>query len=857
MSFVLSLSNNNATLENVGGKGMSLAKLLAADLPVPDGFHVTTDAYRRFVSDNGIQRSIMTALDGIDPQDSAVLGTVSRQIVGLFANGKIPQEIESAVSLAYRKMENAPVAVRSSATAEDLPGASFAGQQETYLNIHGEREVLAAIKRCWASLWTARAIAYRLNNNVAHDTVTLAVVVQKLVFSDTAGILFTANPINGKRDELVINSAWGLGEAVVSGLVTPDTVVIKKNTGKIAYRKTAEKRIMTVRTAQGTKDIPVSDSLKKKPVLSKKQIEELAQLGMKIERLYQVPMDIEWAIEKRKVFIVQARPITALPPEWTLPEEKVLYTRGSLAEHIPGPVTPLFSTLGLEIINSFTFALWKELFQKSVRSLLPGQGIYQVINGYVYLAIQSKPLLLIAKSLSPRQLRLTLRGSVARWREARRKFTAVVDEWEVKPIEAFTPSQLLEGVCFVFGESCKYYTKIQTTLPAASASEALFTKLCRGAIRRGQVSDTSIFLLGFETAALRAEKSLYRLSEWAGAHPSLKEYILRTPAEELEADLKRPIWAGLLSANLWTEWKTRIQRHLTEFGRTAFEFDFANPTQQETLTPVFDAVKIFLLGKGESPFKRQHEAEKRRELATQTVLENIDCLRKDLFLKLLRWAQAAGPMREDSIYDMGMAHPLIRRMLAELGSRFVDGGAIKQTDDIYWLEKSEVEKLTALLDKTTLLPDMSQLIPPRKEQWRNYLKITPPVMLPEKTGWSKLLHGSEIKKENGKIVLKGIGTSGGTVTAPACVLFGPSDFGKFKPGDVLVAVTTTPAWTPLFASACAVVADIGGPLSHSSIVAREYGIPAVMATHSATRTIQTGQMVTVDGNAGTVMVDEP
>lgn len=295
---------------------------------------------------------------------------------------------------------------------------------------------------------------------------------------------------------------------------------------------------------------------------------------------------------------------------------------------------------------------------------------------------------------------------------------------------------------------------------------------------------------------------------------------------------------------------------MAEFGRTAYEFDFVNPTPQETLAPIFDAVKVFLSGKGESPFKRQCEAEKKRELATQAVLERIGWPRKGLFLKLLCWAQATGPMREDSIYDMGMAHPLIRRIFAELGRRFTDGGAIEQADDIYWLEKPEVENLTALLAEAALLPDMTQLIPPRKERWRNCLKIVPPVMLPEKTRWSKLLHGGDSEKRDGRIVLKGVGTSGGIVTAPACVLFGSGDFGRFKSGDVLVAVTTTPAWTPLFASASAVVTDIGGPLSHSSIVAREYGIPAVMAIRSASRTIQTGQMVTVDGDRGRVMADE-
>jgi phosphohistidine swiveling domain-containing protein len=237
------------------------------------------------------------------------------------------------------------------------------------------------------------------------------------------------------------------------------------------------------------------------------------------------------------------------------------------------------------------------------------------------------------------------------------------------------------------------------------------------------------------------------------------------------------------------------------------------------------------------------------------VLERVGWPRKRWFVRLLRWAQETGPMREDSIYDMGTGHPLIRRMFAELGRRFVAGGALAQADDIYWLEQAEVEQLASALEHGAPLPDLSERIPARRQEWQAALTISPPVMLPQRTGWARLVHGEEPEKRDGKVVLKGVGTSGGLVRAPACVLLGPEDFGKLRPGDVLVAVTTTPAWTPLFAQAAAVVTDIGGPLSHSSIVAREYGIPAVMAARSATRSIQNGQIVTVDGNAGTVIVE--
>jgi len=211
-------------------------------------------------------------------------------------------------------------------------------------------------------------------------------------------------------------------------------------------------------------------------------------------------------------------------------------------------------------------------------------------------------------------------------------------------------------------------------------------------------------------------------------------------------------------------------------------------------------------------------------------------------------------MRENAIYLMGMGHPLIRRMLQEISERLLIGGAISQLDDIYWLTKTELETLITQLDKNMPLSDLSEAIPTRQAEHDTFRGYVPPSMLPEKSK-KAVSHATQIQKD-GKIVLTGIGTSTGVVTAPACVLNSPADFEKFQPGSILVAVTTTPAWTPLFASASAIVTDIGGPLSHSSIVAREYGIPAVMATHTATRTIQNGQIITVDGATGKVTLNE-
>jgi len=321
-AYILPLADPNATLENAGGKGASLARLARADLPVPEGFHVTTQAYKQFVAQNDLQARLLAALASVDVSQPTTLAAASQAICDLFTRAPMPPEIAREIERAYADLCNSqfairnspiPVAVRSSATAEDLPDISFAGQQETFLNVQGAVATQAAVKRCWASLWTPRAIGYRAQHQSAHAAVALAVVVQMLVYADAAGIMFTANPVTGARDQIVINAAWGLGEAVVGGRVTPDTLVVDKASGRVIEREIAEKTVMTVRVDEGTEERPTPEHLRRAPVLNDDQIAELGRLGALIENLYKMPMDIEWAIAANKIAIVQARPITALP----------------------------------------------------------------------------------------------------------------------------------------------------------------------------------------------------------------------------------------------------------------------------------------------------------------------------------------------------------------------------------------------------------------------------------------------------------------------------------------------------------------------------------------------------------------
>ena len=869
-STTLPLYDPLATLETVGGKGQSLARMVSAGLPVPGGFHVTTAAYRQFISANHLEDDIRQALRGADVAQPSTLDVASAAIAARFEQGEMPADLRHAIAAAYERLDRArpsgsqplAVAVRSSATAEDLPEASFAGQQETYLNIRGAEAVVAAVRRCWASLWTARAIAYRLKNHIDQDGVALAVVVQELVAADVAGILFTANPVNGARHEVVINAAWGLGEAVVSGAVTPDTFVVDKRSLKVVRRTIADKEVMTTRTEDGTREEPVPPSRRRQPTLREADLVALARLGTRIENFYGQPMDVEWtwtapsadAPVESAFAIVQARPITVLPPDWALPDRDAIYSRGSLAEHTPSPVTPLFGTLGLRLANQATGELWERLIGKDGPKLMAGGGFYSAINGFVFGGVRMKGNTVRMVKMSASQAGPMMRGSVPRWQAARQRFTEAVDASLKKPVAELSSVELLDEAAALFLAACRYFTDIQTVLPAASMSETILTRFYDGLVKRKSDPAIAAFLLGFETYTSSAEKALFDLAAWLRGEPELAAYILATPNDVLWRELQSadPDFSGPPDA--WRAWRERFTGHVATYGRTAYEFDFSHATPAEAPAPMLDALRAYLGGQAQDPHVRQAAAVNRREQLTRDTLNRLTWPVRGWFEKLLRWTQATAPMREDSIFDMGMAHPHIRRLLGELADRLVTRAALAESDDLYWLEESELRALITATNTGDIPTDHSRQILERKAVWQAQRNITPPIMLPEKSGWQRLIHGGEAETKDGQTILKGIGTSAGTVTAPARVLLGPEDFASMKPGEVLVAVTTTPAWTPLFALASAVVTDIGGPLSHSSIVAREYGIPAVMATRGATKHIRSGQMLVVDGAAGTVSV---
>jgi pyruvate,water dikinase len=413
-------------------------------------------------------------------------------------------------------------------------------------------------------------------------------------------------------------------------------------------------------------------------------------------------------------------------------------------------------------------------------------------------------------------------------------------------LASVTSPELLAGVRELFEVSADYFcAAICRPIPQSNFSELFFSRFYNALIKRKEDPAATAFLLGLESLPLRAEKSLFDLAQWAQAQPELAEALARMSAEEawaaLQSDPVPPPLAG--------EFAARFAAHLEGFGHILYDLDFLNAVPAEEPVPMLNALRAYLAGQGNNPYTRQQAQDRQRRLAEMTITRRLDPLRRKWFRKLLASAQECASERENAIANIGLPYPQLRRLLRQLGLRLAAGGAIAQPDDIYWLEAEEVDALAVALENKEPLSSHAATVKSRKASWKRARMAVPPTVMPENTFLARMMAPKKPPQAN---LLNGYGASAGTVTAPARVLRGSEDFAQMRPGDVIVAVITTPAWTPLFALASGVVTDIGGPLSHGSIVAREYGIPAVVATGTATRRIHTGQIVTVDGSSGTV-----
>jgi phosphohistidine swiveling domain-containing protein len=869
-SLVLAMDSPAATVDRAGGKGASLARLAAAGLPVPPGFHLTTSMYRRFVDENHLAESILAEASEAQAADPTTLDRASARISACMRQGTIPADIAMLIRSSYDRMgqDDPRVAVRSSATAEDLPGMSSAGQQDSYLNVRGADAVLEAVRLCWISLWTARALGYRARQGIRSEDVAIAVVVQQLVPADVAGILFTADPLTGARGSMVINAAWGLGEAIVGGHVTPDVFIVAKETGEVESQTIADKEVMTVRLSTGTSERPVAAGQRRRATLRSRDAAQLAQLGAEIERLYGQPMDVEWAKAGDRFFILQARPITALPDppatlDWTLPDARGRYVRSSVIELLPEPLSPLFATLALPAWN----VAMRDLITL-LGFVMPAPGMTLLtINDYAYYDFGLTPwqsIRMIAGMLrrSRMLVALCLGAAQSRWADqARPRYAKVVADWGSGDMRAMPASDLVTASREIVRAAADHYLTIQSgILPVAFMSEALFTLAYNRVAKRADDPLAVTFMLGFDSAPMQAEKSLFDLAAWTRDQPDMVDYLASSMSADIAARyLLAPSPAPAAGDDSWREFCRRLTAHLDRFGHAVYDLDFAKGLATDDPAPLIEAIKHFLTVQARNPYERQAAAAAAREQVTQSLRRRLHGLRGWLFSRLLPWAQRYAPLREDALADVGLGWPVVRRSLLELGRRLVLAASIRERDDVFWLTLDEAEAAAQALDAREAVTGFGQVVADRRAAWERERVVTPPITLPIKGG-SRFL-GIDFSAtmpvrtdQAAGHIIKGHSASPGRVSGIACVIRGPGEFGLMRVGDILVAKITTPAWTPLFALAAGVVTDVGGPLSHGSIVAREYRIPAVLGTGVATERIHTADRLTVDGDRGLVTI---
>jgi rifampicin phosphotransferase len=786
MTFVVPLADfGQADLAQAGGKGANLGELVRAGLPVPDGFVVTTDAYTSVISPLDLKISERAAAG----QGAAIRTDVEATTM--------PTNIRIAVADAYARLGAGPVAVRSSATAEDLPGAAFAGQQDSYLDVVGEAAVIDAVRRCWASLWTDRAIAYRNRIKIDPDDVAIAVVVQRMINADFAGVMFTADPVSGDRETIMVDASTGLGEAVVSGLVTPDHYLLNDQ-GQVRSFQPGD-----LDRAQRLPDVVLA---------------ELTRLGVVVAKHFDRPQDIEWAYADDQIWLLQARPMTALPPP-PLKLNAAQRRLGSiLLDYLPVRPYPIdmstwipYGPAGLmaRVVGRFGF---RDVFE----GFLPEDE-----NGIVDRLVPRAPRPTFGVLLAPwRTATLAHRYDPRHWTDDARfsDFLARVHNLAAQDLTTMPwpwlktmPRQALDSVSPIGDLRIDYLPRTGLALLRLSLALRLLGR-----------SASLANLIVAHTRTTDANRTLEALAAQAHEDPQLRHAVNSLDPKSLSA---------------FPKFESEFHAYLAEFGHreTVTPVLVTPPTQSEAPETVLALIKVLA---AERPRRPEDTDRALQELLKHPLLRGR---RQRAMIK--RWvedARAGMAFREDSHFYFLLPLPILRRSLLEMGSRLLAVGVLDKPEDVFHLR---LEELEAIEDPATLAdPEGLRATVLRRSARRDELAgvrlIDPTAVFP--------------RRDSGDALVTGTPSSSGSATGPVRVIREPAEFSRLAAGDVLVCPYTNPAWTTLFQRAAAVVVDAGGPASHAAIVAREYGIPAFMGTAIGTSVLTDGQLVTVDGSTGRV-----
>ncbi len=897
---ILSLDSEHAVLETAGGKGANLAQLARGGYPVPGGFIVSSAGYWHYLIENRIEGEIEAALRGARLDQPGELERVSGNIRALFRPDRLSAEMAREICAAYRNLGGGPVAVRSSATAEDLPELSFAGQQDTYLNMQGEDAVLEAVVRCWGSLWTARAIGYRARQGIAQDGLALAVVVQEMVASEVSGVMFTANPLTGLRSEVVIDATFGLGEALVSGQVEPDRYIVNPQARTICEKKLGQKAV-SVRGREGGGVETVRTEAGARQALPDEQILALAELGARVAADFGFPQDIEWAWAGGKLYLLQSRAITSLFPVPDNPHHSDLraYFSFGAVQGMFEPMTPSGADLirivfaggagmfglkrdertqaviyeaGGRLWGDFTTLLRNPVGRRVIRAAMrvvePSVGElieliwddprfrpadrrlklstarqlarFAVPMGRRVAAVLARP------EMQRQRVMKLLDDEVAQLRQDFENIRGEPGEKILARIEiyrrvfAYAPRIILEAVPLIAGAMSQFYwllslaARMDKRMGTGKRYANLVLELTRGV--SGNVT-TEMDLKLWETAReLKADPDSAALFEQLDAAEMTRRYRERELPETL-------LFA--------------LDRFLECYGlRGIGEIDMAHPRWADDPTHLFQVLGSYLQIKDESQapdtvFARGTEAGQR---AAEELAAAARRMPGGWFLyRRTRFAASRVRMligtREAPKFFVVRMSGLIRSNLLESGRDYVRLGMLEQPDDIFFLHINELEALAR-----GEVMDWRGLAHARRAQHvrEQHRRQIPRLLLSDGRAFYEGISKPEGARDGD---LHGDPVSPGLAEGAARVVLDPRGT-QLQPGEILVCPGTDPSWTPLFLAAGGLVMETGGMMTHGAVVAREYGIPAVVGVDQATTRLHSGQRIRLNGSTGEITLLE-
>ena len=896
---ILRFDSSAATLANAGGKGANLARLAKTGFPVPPGFIVTTAAYRAFVEAAALGDTIAATLSTLRSDDPADLERASTSIRAAFRSAPVPGGGADAVRAAYGELGAVPVAVRSSATAEDLPDLSFAGQQDTFLNVIGVDALLAAVVECWSSLWTARAIGYRRRNDIDQGSVALAVVVQAMAPAEASGVLFTANPLSGHRGQTVIDATLGLGEALVSGQVEPDHLVVETQTGKVLEHTLGRKQVATREVAGGgvvTAAVDAAD----RSALSDGDVARLVELGRRVQAEYGAPQDIEWALADGSLALLQSRAITSLfpVPPTEGKEQHVWFSFGAV-QGLLGPMTPLgrdFIAMAFAGGSKAFGTGWDYRTQQVLASA--GERLWLRFDGVIRNPLGRGAAKTALTMVEPSVGRIVEELGHEPGLQITESRTRLSTLWNLAGF--FVPVVLRFPYSFLFPERARagLYAFVDATLerlnrlvhpadrvglPAEERIKRLLTDLSTfpesvvpPLLRRFvPILGPSIAMLrllteiaeqtdaaehGVATLALEVTRGLPHnvTTEMDMALWSTAEAI-RTDAAALErfgSETPQCLASDYLAGRLPTSAQTAISQFLSRYGmRGLGEIDLGRPRWREEPTEIMQTLQSYLqitdpARAPDAVFERGAEAAERAvdQLAAAAQRTPGGWLKARVVRFAARRIRALMGARELPKFFIIRLMGMVRASLLDAGAELVSAGRIERADDLFFLH---VDELLSLSERPS--ESLKALVAERRavDAREARRRQVPRVLVGDGRAFYEGLSAPTTSGD----ALGGSPVSPGVVEGVVRVVFDPHAT-QLLPGEILVCPGTDPAWTPLFMSAGGLITEVGGMMTHGSVVAREYGIPAIVGVHQATSRLHTGQRIRVDGSSGVITVLE-